>query len=177
MNNHLWNCPCDDVRQRFSGELATFSERKMFIVRSRIRLSTQSPELWLHDLGKVREDARVDGVGLASLPLARAKSRTCRGLTTITGKPAAASSLTAANSNPPLASSTMPSALNFLSRRTSWAIPRALFATSNTSSPGRSATSSRCFDTSIPTKTMVFSLPAAHPCAMRALNGPSDRSG
>ena len=43
---------------------------------------------------------------LANLPVALAKSRTCRGLTTTTEKAAAVSEATTDTSNPPVASST-----------------------------------------------------------------------
>ena len=43
---------------------------------------------------------------LASWPVARAKSRTWRGLATTTGRPAAATAATAARSYPPVASRT-----------------------------------------------------------------------
>ena len=40
-------------------------------------------------VGKVRQRARIQRIGFGNCPVARAKSRACRGLTTTTGRPAA----------------------------------------------------------------------------------------
>ena len=56
---------------------------------------------------------------LANWPVARAKSRACRGLTTTTGRPAVAKALVTARSRPPVASSTIRVGWRACSRSTS----------------------------------------------------------
>ncbi len=90
---------------------------------------------------------------LASLPVARAKLRTWRGLTNDTGSPASSSSLASSVSNPPVASSTTPEG----SRGTMWstikATPLASLVYCLSSCVGRIAKFSCSADTSIPTYT------------------------
>lgn len=103
------------------------------------------------------------GSVLARLPNALAKARTCAGLTTTTGSPAPASPAATTVSNPPVASTAMAAGPRGPSRSIRAAIPSPSRLTKNASPPGRTATSRRSFDTSIPTMTMASIL--SHPCA------------
>ncbi len=89
---------------------------------------------------------------LANWPVARAKSRACRGLTTTTGRPAVAKALVAARSRPPVASSTIRVGWRACNRSTSVATPLASLGTAQRSPEGRRAISNWAFATSIPTK-------------------------
>src|SRR5690606_34836382 len=73
----------------------------------------------LHRGGKAAMTAASIVSVLARLPSALAKERTCAGLTTTTGRPAAESSATASVSSPPLASSATRSGLSSRSRAAS----------------------------------------------------------
>src|SRR4029450_8659655 len=98
---------------------------------------------------------------LANRAVARAKSRIWRGLTTTTGKPAAARPAATTVSKPPVASSTTKVGVMVLSRLASSSMPSPSRATTKLSPAGRTATSRRSFATSIPTN-MDF---GSHPCA------------
>ena len=111
-------------------------------------------------LGEVGQDGGVERVGLGQpaagagevAHLARAKSRTWRGLTSATGNPAAASAATSGCSRPPVASSTIRAGPSASSRVTRASIPAASLATRWAGpSAGRMPTSNHCCDTSIPT--------------------------
>ena len=87
---------------------------------------------------------------LARWPIALAKSRTWRGLTTSTGRPAWHSAAAAAASRPPVASSTTRRGRSGASRATSSAWPSGVLATVKTgASP--TAKSSLALETSMPT--------------------------
>jgi hypothetical protein len=94
------------------------------------------------------------GSVLARLPTARAKALTCAGLTTTTGRPAAHRLAATTVSKPPVASTATVFGESGLSRPTRASSPAASRDTANASLLGRTCTSSRSFDTSIPT-TMV----------------------
>src|SRR5580693_2756307 len=85
-----------------------------------------------------------------------------------TGKPAAAKAAATTVSNPPVASRATTWGESPRSRATRASRPRAFLSTANASPLGRTATSRRSFDTSIP--TMMFSM-ATRPCLieLRAL--------
>ena len=89
---------------------------------------------------------------LANCPVARAKSRACRGLTTTTGRPAVANAAVAARSRPPVASSTIRVGGSACNRSTSVTTPPASLGTAHRSPEGRTAISHCAFATSIPTK-------------------------
>src|SRR4030095_12989483 len=92
----------------------------------------------------------------ANWPRALAKSRTCRGLTTTTGRPAACRALTTGISKPPVASSTISAGRQSISSTIS--LPKAftLFAQRNWQSLSCTATSSCCLETSMPMKDFDF---------------------
>jgi len=98
---------------------------------------------------------------LASRPVARAKSRICRGLTTAKGRPAAAIAAATVTSNPPVASSTTSSSGTRPSRSARAAKPSPSRGTAKASPDGRRCTSRRSFETSMPTK--YFSI-STRPC-------------
>src|SRR6516165_9550292 len=93
--------------------------------------------------------------------MALAKARICAGLATATGRLAAARAATTTVSKPPVASSTMRFGFNTLRRATRSASPAPVRETAKRSPLGRTATSRRSFDTSIP--TVIFSM-ATRPC-------------
>ena len=98
---------------------------------------------------------------LARLPGARAKARTWAGLTTMTGNPAPASAAATTLSNPPVASTAIAAGASPASLSFSAARPSPLRATAKASPDGATGTSSRSFDTSMPTNTA--SIPS-RPC-------------
>ena len=108
------------------------------------------------------------GSVLALWPSALAKARTCAGLTTAPGNPAAPRAATTTVSKPPVASNATICGESLRSRATSCSIPAALRLTANASPLGRTATSRRSFETSIP--TMILSM-STRPCLneLRAL--------
>ncbi len=89
----------------------------------------------------------------AKRPVARAKSRTGRGLTTAPGRWATPSSATSGASSPPVASTTITSGLSACIHPTSAPIPAASWANRRASPLGRTATSSAALATSVPTIT------------------------
>src|SRR5216684_3830362 len=93
---------------------------------------------------------------LASLPVARAKSRTCRGLTIATGIPAAARALATGVSRPPVASTITKSA-GFICLSNSW-IPTSSLATEKAPPADPMNTSSDTLATSIPTNRFTSSM-------------------
>ena len=103
----------------------------------------------------------------ASLPMARAKLRTWRGLTNDTGRPANSSSPATSISNPPVASSTTPEG----SRGTIWsmieAMPSGSLVYCLASPVGPIATSSCLAETSIPTYTCAGSGIATPPFSVK----------
>ena len=88
---------------------------------------------------------------LASIPLALAKSRTWRGLTTTTGNLLANKALTRPASYRPVASTTIKFGFSDGSEETTWLNPSLSFVVCHTSAADESATSSDALDTSIPT--------------------------
>src|SRR5229473_3848832 len=93
---------------------------------------------------------------LASLPVARAKSRTCRGLTIATGIPAAARAPATGVSRPPVASTITKSA-GFICLSNSW-IPTSSLATEKAPPADPMNTSSATLATSIPTNRFTSSM-------------------
>ena len=122
---------------------------------------------------------------LASFPAARAKSRTCLGLTTATGSPEAASSPARVISTPPVASSTTSRGISFSKCSTTSPMPWESWETCHISPVGRTATSRRSWETSMPTNnwtSCIKHLPAdVHrlrpSLALSGLCGPVNRSG
>jgi hypothetical protein len=108
------------------------------------------------------------GSVLARWPIAFAKARTCTGLTTATGSPAAPMAAATTVSNPPVASNATICTESVLNRAASFSTPAALRSTANVSPLGRTTTSRRSFETSIP--TMILSM-LTRPCLneLRAL--------
>ena len=94
---------------------------------------------------------------LASLPTARAKSRTCRGLTIATGRPPRSNSAATGISSAPVASTTTPEGSSALSHSTRSPMPWLSLLNCRTSPLGTTAVSSWVLDTSIPMKTSVRS--------------------
>src|SRR5271156_5701609 len=133
------------------------------------------------------------GSVFARLPRASANARTCAGLTTITGKPAAPRLAATTVSNPPVASTATaltPSGAIFAISASN---PSALRATAKLSPAGCTCTSNRSFETSIPTAmASIFTPPCTiglrftrpkrlfgfdgtadgEPCSPRALQAP-----
>ena len=87
----------------------------------------------------------------ASFPVALAKSRTLRGLTTTTGTASAVRAATNGSSKPPEASSRTMTGSRVFSRATSCLIPASSWETRHLSSAGRMATSTWALATSMPT--------------------------
>src|SRR2546425_7281935 len=114
----------------------------------------------------------------ANRPVARAKSRTCRALSTTTGSAAVASAATTATSYPPVASSTISEGADACSRSCNCASPTGLLVTVHRAPLGRTTTSSSAFATSIPTKppASVIAAPFARACRC-GLPGPGNCSG
>ena len=88
---------------------------------------------------------------LANFPVALAKSRTWRGLTTTTGSASAARAATSASSRPPVASSSTNDGPRVFISETNCGIPASSRGTSHLSPVGRTATSTLAFATSMPT--------------------------
>ena len=95
---------------------------------------------------------------LASRPVARAKSRIWRGLTTASGRPAAQSDPATVVSKPPVASTTTSATSSVRKRATNSSRPFPSRATEKASPDGRTCTSSRSFAT-MPTKICSITLP------------------
>ena len=91
--------------------------------------------------------------GLANRPVARAKSRIWRGLTTTTGRPAPANPAATTCSNPPVASSTTRPGSSCPTRSARLLTPSASRATLKASPAGRTNPSNRSLLTSMPTNT------------------------
>ena len=97
---------------------------------------------------------RGDGLLLAKghrFPVALAKSRTWRGLTTTTGTASAARAATRGSSKPPEASSNTMTGSRVFSLEINCRIPASSWETSHLSSVGRTATSTWALATSMPT--------------------------
>ena len=88
----------------------------------------------------------------ASWPVARAKSRTWRGFITTTGNPTAANAATTARSYPPVASSTTRVGMSRWSRSDRPRSSASSLRRRQRSPPGRAATTSSAFETSMPMK-------------------------
>ena len=104
------------------------------------------------------------GSVFARLPSAWAKARTCAGLTTTTGSPAAPRPAATTLSRPPVASTATSAGASGRSRSISASMPAASRPTANAEPAGRTCTSNLDFATSIPTTTLSI---LSHPC----LNG------
>lgn len=135
---------------------------------------TRSASAWVSALGRGRTAGLVAatkramtaasiGSVLARLPSAVAKARTCAGLTTITGRPVPASPAATIGSNPPVASTATARQPSGPSRSANAARPLPSRGTAKAVPAGKTCTSSRSFDTSIPTITVASIL--THPCA------------
>jgi len=103
-------------------------------------------------LNRARTKASMESV-FADLPVARAKLRTCRGLTNETGNPASCSSMATNVSYPPVASNTTPEGSANVTCSTSAAMPSASLEYWVTSLTGFVATTNSVDETSIPTYT------------------------
>jgi len=115
---------------------------------------------------------------LARRPVARAKSRTWRGLTTATASPAALRSAAARSCRPPVASRTTrhdppPTAR----RRVSSLKPWSSWTTAKLSPCGRRYTSSRALLTSMPMKQLTSSMRHTLPCEFGLALRPRRLSG
>ena len=124
---------------------------------------------------------------LASLPVALANSRGCRGLTTTIGSDLAASSPATSDSYPPDASNTRRAGERASTRLVKAEIPSALLETSHTSPVGQTPTTKSEDDTSTPMYLLFASihitiaikigaLPQAQPCTS-GLTGPINCTG
>ena len=103
---------------------------------------------------------------LASLPIARAKSRTCLGLTTAMGNFASVKARSRGCSSPPVLSHVMSVGLHFFAYFRNFLIPTGLFSNSRTSPDSRLNTSSLGLLMSTPIQTslrMIFSLRLGFP--------------
>jgi hypothetical protein len=97
---------------------------------------------------------------LARIPKARAKSRTCLGLTTASAKPRAANAVATFVSKPPVASITINSGASGTIHAHNCSRPAQSLPKRRVSRSGKQATSSHCFETSIPMKrATVLSFP------------------
>ena len=103
---------------------------------------------------------------LASLPVALAKSRICRGLMTTTGKPLSANIATAAVSNPPVASRTTRFGKNCFTKSTTHDMPSSLLEKLINSPVGLTATSNFFLETSIPMNTSFPRSDIDSPCSL-----------
>src|SRR5579871_3200951 len=132
------------------------------------RLVRERTRLGLGASAKCAMTAASIGSVFARWPIALAKERTWAGLTMTTGSSAEARAAAATVSKPPVASKATIRGEMALSRLISCSSPAALRSTTKNSPLGRTATSSRSFETSIP--TMMFSM-STHPCliGLRAL--------
>ena len=92
-------------------------------------------------VGNMRQRAGIQRIRLANWPVARAKSRACRGLTTTTGRPAVANAASA-RSRPPVASSTIKVGWRACTCSTSVVTPPASLGSVQRSPEGRRAMSS-----------------------------------
>ena len=90
---------------------------------------------------------------MANWPCPRAKSRTCRGLTTATWCPASISSPATRRSNPPVASITRKQWSHGFNHSNNWARPSSSYVSRHVCPPGNTATSKWRLATSIPTHT------------------------
>jgi hypothetical protein len=89
---------------------------------------------------------------VANGPVARAKARACRGVTTTTGRPAVAQAPVPRRARPPVASSTLRVGWRTWRRSTRVPTPLASLGTAQRSPEGRRAISSWAFAPSMPTK-------------------------
>jgi hypothetical protein len=110
---------------------------------------------------KAGQPLGIQCVVFAHWPVALAQARTWRGCTTITGKAASTSPRSRSRSKPPGASTTINVGGRWLSGAITVVIPVASYATLSGSPDGRTATSSRTFETLIPTKTEGVCFPAS----------------
>jgi len=95
--------------------------------------------------------ASIESV-LASLPIARAKSRTCQGFTIDTGRPPSSSSAATDTSSAPVASKTTPQGCRAMTHSTSRPMPWPSLLNRWTCPPGSTAVSKYAAETSIPMK-------------------------
>src|SRR6266567_3331051 len=151
------------------------------------RRVTKASKLWRASSGSGRGSGRTRSANRASTaasmasvfanwPVARAKSRTCRGFATTTATPALASAAATVCSYPPVASRTTSTPPSSLRRCSNASMPRGSWATCQRSPLGRHATSKVALATSIPTNTVAAvmrppvrkRLASTRPCTMRA---------
>src|SRR5438046_1811873 len=112
----------------------------------------------------------IDRVGLGPLAKSPREGTHLRaGLTTTTGRPAPARPTATTASKPPVASMATSAGDRAFSRATRSSIPAAVRLKTKLSPVGRTATSSRSFDTSMP--TTIASI-RSHPCANGLLPRP-----
>ena len=138
------------------------------------RRATSAASSWVPASGRGLEAGRIASAKwastcasrasvLASFPVARAKLRTCLGLTTARCSPEAASSPARVISTPPAASSTTSWGVISPRRCTTSPMPRESWETCHSSPVGRTATSRRSWEISIPTNkedSFIQHLPA-----------------
>ena len=146
---------CEVVRRLLSSEvsISTSCRRRTTIARSSRDFSSGRGRAGGRTAlaNRARTRASIASV-LASLPTARAKSRTWRGLTIDVGNAAISSSAASGISSAPVASKTIPDGLSATSHSTSRPIPSVSFLNRSTSPPGSTAVSRYAAETSIPTK-------------------------
>src|SRR4051794_5000966 len=155
------------------------SRRAGSAARRRLRSATSIPSSWrrratraprrrVASSGKGRAGGRTASAKraivsasrrsvFASRPVARAKARPRRG-SAATGSPAAARAAARPTSRPPVASSTTSVGARAARRSTSAAIPSSSWSIVKLSPEGREWTSSRCLETSMPTKVRGLSM-------------------
>src|SRR6266511_2807473 len=95
---------------------------------------------------------------LANCPIARAKSRTCRGLTTTTGNCATTSAAPNGRSSPPVASKTINCGCCASTHRTRAAIPGSVLSQLNVVPVGRQKQSRRSLETSTPMNVLEIDI-------------------
>ncbi len=112
------------------------------------------------------------------MPVDLAKSLTCLGLTTATGRLAAANAAISVRPYPPVASSTTSAGCEASSRDTRPSMPSSSLGMRHRSPVGRTATSRWVLATSMPTYTSAIALPSSRPILARCgLACPGNCSG
>ncbi len=177
----IWGCTrLEAVRRRFRSEVTICSSwcRRSTRPRSSRVSSSGSGRTggWITAANCASTWASITSV-FADLPVARAKLRTCPGLTSDTANPANCSSTATNVSYPPVVSNTTPEGFTDAAYSTSAIIPSASFEYGLTPLPVLVATIKSVDETSIPTWTclemaappegMNVLLKQAQPCTLR----------
>ncbi len=137
------------LRREHLDELAAPRNQGRQLLRTRIR---QRAARGPHRFRKLGQDLGIEGIGLRQTPGGPSEVPHFSGFTTATGKPAVASAPLSNTSKPPVASRTIPAGDRVLMRWTTVVIPVSSYGTVKALPVGRSATSKRVFEISMPTK-------------------------